>query len=306
MHPAVLDTMSVDIQVDRYIYRASGSKIKFPGFMKLYVESSDDAVEDEERYLPALEKGMTPDLRRLDPQQHFTQPPPRYTEASLVKAMEENGIGRPSTYAPTLETIQKRGYVLLEERRFVPTELGRLVIELIDEFFTKILDVDFTANLEEQLDRIEEGKTDWIKVIDEFYRPFAEQLSVAEKEMKEVTIKDEVSDEVCEKCGKPMVYKLGRYGKFLACSGFPDCRNTKPIVKELGVNCPKCGGQIVERKSKRNRLFYGCSRYPECDFVSWDKPVLRPCPSCGHLMVEKKGKGKVVTKCTECQYEEEM
>jgi len=222
-----------------------------------------------------------------------------------LKELEEKGIGRPSTYAPTLETIQKRGYVMLKDKRFVPSELGEIVIELIEEFFPDILNVEFTANMEGDLDLIEEGKADWIQILDRFYRPFKDRLSVAEKEMAQVEWEDEVSDEVCEKCGSPMVYKFGRFGKFLACSAFPDCRNTKAILKEIGVRCPKCKeGEIVERKSKKQRLFYGCKRYPDCDFVTWDPPVSRPCPKCGEYMVEKKTKKETVIRCSACDYQE--
>ena len=307
MAPAVFDAVSANIRVGEALFKASGSKIKFPGFMKVYVEGEDQKKKEEDKFLPELSEGQVLKRKSVEPKQHFTQPPPRYTEASLVKELEDKGIGRPSTYAPILDTIQKRGYVLLEEKRFVPSELGEIVIDLMQQFFPEILNVEFTANLEEDLDKVEEGKADWIEILDRFYHPFQKQLSVAEKEMEEVEIQDEVSGEVCEKCGSPMVYKFGRYGKFLACSAFPDCRNTKPIVKSTGVPCPKCKeGEIVERKSKKSRLFYGCSRYPECDFVSWDRPVPRPCPKCGNLMVEKKAKKKpTMIRCTVCDYEEE-
>lgn len=301
------DAVSANIRVGEALFKASGSKVKFPGFMKVYVEGEDQKKKEEDKFLPELAKGQVLKRKSVEPKQHFTQPPPRYTEASLVKELEDKGIGRPSTYAPILDTIQKRGYVLLEDKRFVPSELGEIVIDLMQQFFPEILNVEFTANLEEDLDKVEEGKADWIEILDRFYHPFQKQLSVAEKEMEEVEIQDEVSGEVCEKCGSPMVYKFGRYGKFLACSAFPDCRNTKPIVKSTGVPCPKCKeGEIVERKSKKSRLFYGCSRYPECDFVSWDRPVPRPCPKCGNLMVEKKAKKKqTMIRCTVCDYEEE-
>lgn len=306
MAPAVMDAVSVDIRAGEALFRATGSKVKFPGFMKVYVEGTDDNKKDEDKFLPALEKGEKLKRKSIDPQQHFTQPPPRYTEARLVKTLEEKGIGRPSTYAPTLETIQKRGYVRLEDRRLVPSELGEIVISLMEEFFPEILDVAFTVNMEEKLDHVEDGKVNWVEIIERFYEKFEKRLSVAEEEMKEVEIKDEVSDETCEKCGLPMVYKFGRYGKFLACSGFPDCRNTKPIVKSTGVTCPKCKqGEIVERKSKKQRTFYGCNRYPDCDFVSWDKPDPRPCPRCEGLMVEKRRKKGTLIRCTQCDYEEE-
>ncbi|RAL26313.1 type I DNA topoisomerase [Thermoflavimicrobium daqui] len=306
MAPAILDAVSVDITVGKALFRATGSKVKFAGFMKVYVEGNDDIKRDEEeKFLPPLQAGQTLKRENIEPKQHFTQPPPRYTEARLVKTMEEKGIGRPSTYSPTLDTIQKRGYVRLEEKRFVPTELGEIVIQLMEEFFPEILNVEFTAHLEEDLDQIEDGKTDWVEILDEFYNPFKERLTYAEKEMEEVEIVDEVSDELCEKCQSPMVYKFGRFGKFLACSAFPECRFTKAILKSTGVTCPNCQqGEIVERKTKKNRLFYGCNRYPDCDFVSWDKPVARPCPKCNSLLVEKKKKKETMIICTNCDYEE--
>ena len=306
MASAVLDTMSVDIDINGVTFRATGSKVKFPGFMKVYIEGSDDNKE-EESFLPPIEEGETLGVEKIEPAQHFTQPPPRYSEARLIKTLEEKGIGRPSTYAPTLETVQKRGYVALEEKRFVPTELGEIVISLIEEFFPEILDVEFTAHMESDLDGVEEGVADWVKVLDQFYQGFAKRVAVAEEQMEEVELKDEESDESCELCGSVMVYKLGRFGKFLACSGFPDCRNTKPIVKDIGVKCPSCEtGMIVERKSKKSRIFYGCNRYPECDFVSWDKPIARPCPKCSSLLVEKKRKKQGVSVvCTKCDYQEE-
>ncbi|BAB06186.1 type I DNA topoisomerase [Halalkalibacterium halodurans] len=306
MAPAIMDTMTVDLSNEGVLFRATGSKVKFPGFMKVYIEGNDEGKKEEDRLLPNLQEGQTVTKEEIEPSQHFTQPPPRYTEARLVKTMEELGIGRPSTYAPTLDTIQKRGYVALDERRFVPTELGEIVLELMTEFFPEILDVEFTAKMEDDLDSIEEGKQQWIKIIDDFYKGFEERLKVAEEEMKEVEIKDEPTGEMCEKCGHEMVYKMGRYGKFMACSNFPDCRNTKPIVKEIGVKCPKCEkGEIVERKSKKRRVFYGCNQYPECDFVSWDKPIARSCPKCSSYLVEKRTKKQVQVQCSSCDYKEE-
>lgn len=306
MAPAVLDTVRADLENEGVRFRATGSKLKFPGFMKVYVEGSDDQQKEDEIDLPELKEGEVVKKESLAPEQHFTQPPPRYTEARLVRTLEELGIGRPSTYAPTLDTIQRRGYVMLEDRKFVPTELGEIVLDLIVEFFPEILNVEFTARMENELDEIEEGKENWVEVIDEFYRDFEKRLKIAEKEMKEVEIRDEPAGITCEKCGHEMVYKMGRYGKFLACSNFPDCRNTKPILKKIGVRCPKCEkGEIVERKSKKRRTFYGCDRYPECDFLSWDKPTNRKCPKCGEMLVEKKTKKKGTTvKCMSCDYEE--
>jgi len=306
MAQAIMDTMSVDLQNGNVLFRATGSKIKFPGFMKLYVEGSDDQVDGPEKMLPDLKEGDEVFKKDIDQKQHFTQPPPRYTEARLVKTLEELGIGRPSTYAPTLDTIQKRGYVALDNKRFVPTELGEIVHELILEFFPDILDVEFTVKMEQGLDNIEDGKVPWVQIIDEFYQDFETHLDKAEKEMQSVEIKDEPAGEDCENCGNPMVFKMGRYGKFMACSNFPDCRNTKPIVKEIGVTCPTCKeGQIIERKSKKKRLFYGCTRYPECEFISWDKPLPRACPKCEGLLVEKKLKKGVQVQCVTCDYKEE-
>ncbi len=305
MSSAILDTLSVDIAVGDTIFRAAGSKVRFQGFMKVYVEGNDDGTTEEDRLLPPLKNGDVLEKQEIEPKQHFTQPPPRYTEARLVKTLEELGIGRPSTYAPTLETIQKRGYVAIEEKKFMPTELGELVIEQMEEFFPEILNVEFTANMEGDLDHVEEGSEDWVKVLAEFYESFEKRLEFAEEEMKEIEIEDEVSDEICEKCGKHLVYKLGRFGKFLACSGFPECRNTKPIIKDIGVTCPKCKeGHVVERRSKKGRVFYGCDKYPECDFVSWDKPSAKPCPSCGSLMIEKRNKQGTRLQCTSCDHQE--
>ncbi|WP_239617055.1 type I DNA topoisomerase [Cohnella mopanensis] len=307
MASAILDTMTVDLSNGPVIFRANGSKLKFAGFMKVYVEGNDDGTTDEDRLLPALVVGDEANSKEIEPKQHFTQPPPRYTEARLVRMLEELGIGRPSTYAPTLETIQKRNYVAMEEKKFIPTELGELVIQLMEEFFPEILDAEFTANMEGDLDHVEEGTEDWVNVIGEFYKSFEVRLNFAEDEMKEIEIKDEPSDEICDKCGSPMVYKMGRFGKFLACSGFPNCRNTKPIIKETGVKCPKCGeGHVVERRSKKGRVFYGCNLYPGCEYVSWDKPVAKPCPSCGSLMIEKRVKGEIQYHCTACSHSENV
>ncbi|AJY76558.1 type I DNA topoisomerase [Paenibacillus beijingensis] len=307
MASAVLDTMTVDLSAGDVTFRASGSKVKFPGFMKVYVEGNDDGTTEEEKFLPALAAGDETKTVSVEPKQHFTQPPPRYTEARLVRTLEELGIGRPSTYAPTLETIQKRGYVAIEEKKFMPTELGELVIQLMEEFFPEILDAEFTAHMEGDLDHVEEGKEDWVKVLAQFYDSFEKRLEVAEEEMKEVELQDEVSDEICEKCGKPLVYKMGRFGKFLACSGFPDCRNTKPIVKDIGVTCPKCNeGKIIERRSKKGRIFYGCDQYPGCDYVSWDRPSGKPCPQCGTMLVVKRNKSGARLQCTQCEFNEEL
>ncbi|WP_078434360.1 type I DNA topoisomerase [Metabacillus halosaccharovorans] len=307
MAPAILDTMSVDLVNNGVLFRANGSKIKFPGFMKVYVEGTDDQIEEKDRLLPELKEGDEIYSKDIEPSQHFTQPPPRYTEARLVKTLEELGIGRPSTYAPTLDTIQKRGYVTLDNKRFIPTELGEIVLELIREFFPEIINVEFTANMENSLDEVEDGHIQWIKIIDNFYKDFSPRLEKAENEMEKIEIKDEPAGVDCEECGHPMVFKMGRYGKFMACSNFPDCRNTKPIVKEIGVKCPNCEeGTIVERKSKKRRIFYGCNQYPECEFLSWDKPIARNCPKCSNMLVEKKLKKGIQVQCMECDYKEEQ
>ncbi|MYL48707.1 type I DNA topoisomerase [Halobacillus litoralis] len=306
MAPAVLDTMTVHLYNEGVEFRATGSEVKFKGFMKVYIEGRDDNKKEKDKLLPHLEEGMTVKAEEIKPNQHFTQPPPRYTEARLVKTLEELGIGRPSTYAPTLDTIQRRGYVALDNKRFIPTELGEIVLEQLREYFPEIIDVDFTKGMEDDLDAIEDGKEDWVNIISHFYEGFQPRLEKAEKEMEEIEIKDEPAGIDCEKCGHEMVYKMGRYGKFLACSNFPDCRNTKPILKKVGVTCPKCkDGEVVERKSKKNRKFFGCENYPECDFISWDKPISRPCPKCESLLVEKKSKKGTQIQCTECDYKEE-
>lgn len=294
MAPAVLDTVTVDIAAGPEIFRATGSTVKFAGFMVIYVEGRDDEDRDKpeeaETFLPELNEGQNLSLKELMPKQHFTQPPPRYSEAMLVKALEERGIGRPSTYAPIIETIQQRGYVVREERRFLPTELGLTVLDLLKQYFPNIVDVEFTAALEESLDSIEEGQENWRQVLSEFYDPFQETLVRAEEEIGNLEVPEEESNVQCDKCGMTMVIRYGRFGKFLACPGFPECRNTKPILEETGVPCPRCGGSIVERKSKKHRRFYGCSNYPECDFVSWQRPVNRKCPECGSFLVQKKTK----------------
>lgn len=305
MAPAVLDTVAVDLQNGDVLFRANGSQVKFAGFMKLYIEGTDDQTEETTKLLPEMEIGDKVKSLDIEPKQHFTQPPPRFSEARLVKTMEEIGIGRPSTYAPTLDTLQRRGYVVLDAKRFMPTELGEIVHQLVLEFFPDIINIEFTAKMEQDLDDVEEGSRKWVEVIDEFYKDFEVHVKHADAEMEKVVIKDEPAGEDCEKCGSPMVYKLGRYGKFMACSNFPDCRNTKAIMKPIDVKCPSCeDGEIVERKSKTKRLFYGCNQYPECEFVSWDKPISRPCPKCSELLVEKKLKKGVQIQCTKCDYEE--
>ena len=301
MTAAIFDTMNVRLGQNGVIFTANGSQIKFDGYMAVYNDS------DKNKMLPDMEQGDTVTRSTSNPEQHFTQPPSRYSEATLIKTLEENGVGRPSTYAPTIETIQKRYYVKLASKRFEPTELGEIVNKLIVEFFPDIVNVKFTAEMEQKLDDVEIGKEQWQKVIDGFYQPFKLELAKAESQMEKIQIKDEPAGFDCDVCGQPMVIKLGKYGKFYACSNFPDCRNTKQIVKAIGVTCPLCQeGQVIERKSKRNRIFYGCDRYPACEFTSWDKPVGRSCPKCDHYLVEKKvrGGGKQVV-CPNGDYEEE-
>ncbi len=296
MSQAVLDTVAADIAVGDETFRASGSTVRFAGFMAIYTEGQDEEKpSEEEGFLPDFQEGQRLEVLGVEGKQHFTQPPPRYTEAMLVKTLEEKGIGRPSTYAPIIETIQYRGYVFKEDRRFAPTELGILVLDLLKEHFPKIIDVAFTASLEEELDGIEEGDRRWQAVVGQFYEPFAADLKRAEEVIGPLEIPEEESDVVCDKCGRKMVVKYGRFGKFLACPGFPECKNTKPIVEVLKAKCPACGGQMVERKSRKGRRFYGCSNYPECTFVSWQKPMDRNCPTCGAFLVQRKSKTEGVS-----------
>lgn len=302
MQPAIFDTMRVTLANQDLIFRANGSKENFAGFRKVY---QDNKAKDN--MLPDLVVGDTVYSKDIIPNQHFTQPPARYSEATLIKALEENGVGRPSTYSPTIETIQRRYYVKLVAKRFEPTELGTIVHGLVDTYFPRIVDVSFTAEMEKDLDAIEEGKLEWVKVIDAFYRPFEKHLSIAEAEMEKIEIKDEPAGFDCELCGNPMVIKIGKFGKFYACSNFPDCRNTKAIVKKINVKCPLCKeGEVIERKSKKNRIFFGCERYPDCEFVSWDKPIGRDCPKCEKYLVQKKVRGGQQVKCSSCDYEEEV
>jgi len=309
MSQAILDTTTVSITAGDYMFRATGSVVKFPGFMKIYTEGRDNGDGDEELSLPELSAGMELELKELLPRQHFTQPPPRYTDATLVKALEENGIGRPSTYAPIVETIQKRGYVIKEEKQFHPTELGFVVVDLLKEHFPDIINIQFTAALEDELDTIEEGETDWVKLLGDFYKPFKETLDKAEKNIGVVEIEDEVSDEVCEECGRKLVIKMGRYGRFLACPGFPECRFTKPLLEGIGVLCPDCGGEVVLKRSKKGRKFYGCGNYPECGFVTWDQPTNKKCPDCSSILLQKSSGSKgTVLRCSGdgCKYRESV
>jgi DNA topoisomerase-1 len=307
MAPAILDTMRVDLEQNNVKFVANGSKIKFPGFTKVYIEGKDDGKEDKENVLPDLTEGEVVKSADIEPKQHFTQPPARYSEATLIKTLEENGVGRPSTYAPTLETIQRRYYVKLNARRFEPTELGEIVNTLVVEFFPQIVDVNFTAEMEQDLDKIAIAQENWVDVVDRFYKPFAKELEKAEKEIEKVQLKDEPAGFDCEECGNPMLIKLGKYGKFYACSNFPDCRNTKAIVKKIGVTCPTCKkGEVIEKKTKKNRIFFGCERYPECEFTSWDRPIGRDCPKCSEYLIQKKVRGGQQIICSSCDYKEDV
>lgn len=291
MADATFDTVSAVLNVNGYTFHASGSTVKFPGFTLLYTESND-VDEKKESKLPDLNEGDKPKCDKIESEQHFTQPPARYTEASLIKVLEEKGIGRPSTYSPIITTIISRGYVVRSKKSLVPTDLGMIVNNIMCEHFKKIVDVKFTASMEEDLDKVEEGNLNWKVLLSDFYGPFSATLKEAEDKIGHVEIKDEVSDVVCDKCGRLMVYKHGKFGRFLACPGFPECRNTKAIVKTIGINCPKCGKEIIEKKTKRGKVFYGCTSYPECDFTSWDKPTTDKCEKCSGMLFEKPGRGK--------------
>lgn len=284
MAPAVYESMAVSIEAGEYIFRINASAIKFKGFLEVYnrVEETENIAK-----FPKITENCVLKLESIVPEQHFTQPPARYTDASLIKTMEELGIGRPSTYAPILATIITRNYVAKEKKAIFPTELGEIVNDIMKEYFPEIVNISFTAEMEDELDKVEDGSDEWKKAIREFYPMFKSQLENAMEKLEKIEIKDEESDVVCEKCGRTMVIKLGRYGKFLACPGYPECNNAKPYFESAGVDCPKCGGKILKKKSKKGRTYYGCEHNPECDFVSWDKPAKEKCPKCGSYMVEK-------------------
>ncbi|MDR2655787.1 MAG: type I DNA topoisomerase [Oscillospiraceae bacterium] len=307
MAAAVLDTVSAEISAGKYKFKASGYSVKFDGFTALY-EEGVDALDSEASAgaLPYFEAGEKLKLKSIAPNQHFTQPPPRYTEASLIKAMEENGIGRPSTYAPTITTITTRGYVSREGKTLKPTELGEVTTGLMREQFEDVVNVEFTANMEKSLDRVEKGNEQWKNTISAFYTGFAESLEKAEKALEGVSLKipDEPTGEICPICGKAMVLKTGRFGKFIACSGYPECKNTKSVAAETGGFCPKCGGRILAKKSKKGRAFYGCENYPACDFATWDLPLKDVCPQCGSTLFKKSGKTQSKIHCAKegCDY----
>ncbi|MCX7695608.1 MAG: type I DNA topoisomerase [Caloramator sp.] len=289
MSEAIYDTTSVDISAGDYQFKATGSILKFNGYLSVYQQEEDE----KEAKLPEINTNDVLTLINLDSKQHFTQPPARYTEATLVKVLEEKGIGRPSTYAPIISTILERGYVEKEKKYFVPTELGIIVTELLNENFKDIVDVEFTAEMEKKLDEIEEGQENWVEVVDSFFKPLKKQIEIAEQTIEKVSIEEkvEVTDIKCDKCGRNMVIKKSKYGKFLACPGYPECKNTKPLLDELDVNCPLCGSKVVVRRSKKGKIFYGCSDFPKCNFVSWDKPTNEKCPKCGETLYEKNIKG---------------
>jgi len=312
MATALLDTVSVDIRSGEYLFKASGYTVKFDGYTVLYEESKEEAASGEESAsgaLPALEKGDLLKLKSLESSQHFTQPPPRFTEASLIKTLEENGIGRPSTYAPTITTILSRGYVEREAKALKPTALGEVVTQLMKDQFKKIVDVDFTAQMEKNLDEVEEGATDWVDTLSTFYEDFAATLSQAEKNMDGTRVKvpDEETDEICELCGRKMVIKTGRFGKFLACPGFPECKNTRKIVQDTGGVCPHCGGKVLAKKSKKGKAYYGCEHNPKCGFMTWDTPLKEVCPKCGATLFKKTGKmGRIYCAKEGCDYERRL
>jgi DNA topoisomerase-1 len=315
MAAAIYDTVSADVWAGdpgspvegrQYQFRAAGSSLRFAGFLALYEETrpTDRPENGENPILASLQAGELLDLLTLLPEQHFTQPPPRYSEATLVKELEENGIGRPSTYASIISTISSRGYVEYEERRLAPTPIGELVNDLLVEYFPDVMSVDFTARMEGELDEVANGRA-WVPVIDEFYRQFAQRLDVADKAIEKVDVRSEPEPvgRDCPRCGNPLVYREGRYGRFIGCSDFPSCRHTEQIVKKLGIACPNDGGEIIERKTRKGRIFYGCANYPECDWTNWKRPIATPCEVCGGLMVAVK---KGLAECTVCGERQEV
>ncbi len=304
MASAVYDTTAVTVNAGKYEFHASGWELVFKGFTAIYTEGTDNA-EEKVKKLPRLEENAKVSLKEIEGIQHFTQPPARYTEASLVRELEELGIGRPSTYAPTITTIISRGYVARNKKQLLPTELGMITTDILKSNFEDIVDVEFTAGMEEKLDLVAEGNTEWKKLLRDFYPDFEKSLEKAKSAVEKIKIKDEESDVICDKCGRKMVYKIGKYGKFLACPGYPECQNTMAIKRGMGIECPKCGRELVEKKSKRGRVFYGCEGYPKCDFMTWDEPVKgEKCPDCGGLLLKKKGRNaKVYCQSEKCTYE---
>ncbi len=307
MESAVYDTVSADILISDYIFKANGSKVKFQGFMAVYTEGKDEDSEEDDENLPELNEGEKLELKKYEEKQHFTQPPSRYTEAMLVRVMEEKGIGRPSTYAPTITTILARGYVIKEKKFLTPTELGRIVNDLMKNNFSDIVDVQFTAQMEKKLDDVEEGTKKWVEIMRDFYKPFNETILTAEEKIGKIDIPDEVTEIKCEKCGRFMVIKTGRFGKFLACPGFPECRNARPILEEAGVNCPLCGGKVLFKKTRKGKRYIGCENNPGCGYMSWDMPSGENCPNCGNFLVKKYSGRKILLKCSneKCDFTKE-
>jgi DNA topoisomerase-1 len=308
MAPAVFETQSVKIKSGKFGLRCSGQTVKFAGFMAVYKANDDNDSEEEENVkLPKLETGQKLTLKEVNGKQHFTQAPPRYTEAMLVKALEELGIGRPSTYSSIITTILTRGYVTKENKAFYTTELGEIVNEIMENNFEDIVDIDFSAKIESDLDKVEDGEIEWKELLRRFYPEFEQELKKAEENIEEVTVEDEKTDVLCENCGQNMVIKHGKYGKFLACPNFPECRNTKPFFEEAGVNCPICGGKVLIKKSKSGRKYFGCENNPECEFISWNKPTGEKCPVCGSYLVEKGSKKKrIACSNNECSFTKDM
>ncbi len=298
MSSALYDTISADILAEDFLFRANGSKVKFPGFIAVYTEGKDEESEDNNVSIPDLEENEQLNLKKLEDKQHFTQPPSRFTEATLVKMLEEKGIGRPSTYSPIITTILSRGYVEKDKKFLLPTELGKIVNDIMKNHFKDIVDVQFTFQMERKLDDVEEGTKSWVELIRDFYGPFSKTLQQAEDEIGEIEIKDEVTDIICEKCGRNMVIKMGRFGKFLACPGFPECRNTKAILEEAGVNCPKCQGKVLIKKTRKGRRYLGCEDNPTCDFMTWNMASNESCPICGSFMMKKKSGKKETLICS--------
>ena len=300
MQDSIFDILNVECKIDDYILKATGSKMKFDGYTKVY-----NFIEREDKILPSINEGDILTIKDILPIQHFTQPPARYTEASLVKTLEELGIGRPSTYAPTITTILNREYVEKQGSSLHPTELGKIVTDILETNFQKFIDVDFTATMESQLDEVEEGNVPWKEVVAKSYEPLKEAIEIAKENIEKINM-DEETDEICENCGENMVIKHGRFGKFIACKNYPECKTTKPIVNKIGVKCHKCNkGEIILRKSKKGKVFYGCSNYPECDFLSWNKPTGDICDKCASYMIEKvtKSETKVICSNKECKNE---
>ena len=304
MASAVYDTEQAILTAGRHEFRANGSELVFKGYTEVYTERGD-VKEEKTKKLPPLEAGTSPAIKSIEPKQHFTQPPARFTEASLIHELEQLGIGRPSTYAPTITTITSRGYVSKVKKQLVPTELGDITTEIMKGYFKDIVDVQFTAEMEKELDEVADGERGWKNVLEEFYPPFAKNLELAKTKIEKVKIKDEESDIVCDKCGRKMVYKIGKFGKFLACPGYPECRNTMNIREGTGAFCPKCGGEILAKRSQRGRVFYGCENWPKCDFMLWDKPIANEkCPKCGSLLLKKEGmKARIYCSSPKCDYE---